>query len=232
MAVSGIATIWTVSRDMHFEILVEDASGKLVLEAVLSKMLSPDHSCRVISYKGVGRVPKGIGSSSDPSKRILLQNLPRLLCGYGRSLREFPSAVVVVVDLDSRDCAQFKSELLGILDACHPKPRTLFRIAIEEIEAWLLGDRTAVETAFPEARSAVLDRYTQDSICGTWEVLADAVYPGGATKLKSLGFPHSGQQKCEWAERIAPHMAIESNQSKSFQVFRDGVLALATTATS
>jgi hypothetical protein len=67
---------------MHLEILVEDASGKLVLETVLEKILGPrggPHTCRLHSYKGLGRIPKGLKSSLDPSKRVLLANLPKLL---------------------------------------------------------------------------------------------------------------------------------------------------------
>ena len=33
--------------------------------------------------------------------------------------------------------------------------------------------------------------------------------------------------KCEWARRIAPHMNVNRNRSRSFQVFRDGVKRLA-----
>jgi hypothetical protein len=53
--------------------------------------------------------------------------------------------------------------------------------------------------------------------------LADAVYPGGSQKLKQLGWPHTGRAKCEWANNIAPYLDVENNQSKSFQVFRDGI---------
>ena len=117
----------------------------------------------------------------------------------------------------------FKQELLGVLNACNPRPKTLFRIAIEEGEAWLLGDRSAVKSAYPNAKDAVLNIYIQDSICGTWEVLADAVHSGGSKLLKKLGYPTAGKAKCEWAGKIAPHMDIDNNGSKSFQVFRDGV---------
>ncbi|MCD6389644.1 MAG: hypothetical protein J7L69_09535, partial [Desulfobulbaceae bacterium] len=110
-----------------------------------------------------------------------------------------------------------------ILNSCNPQPKTLFRIAIEEGEAWLLGDRNAVKAAYPHAKNQPLNAYVQDSICGTWEVLADVVYPGGSQKLKKLGWPHTGQAKCEWANKIAPHFDVESNLSKSFQVFRDGI---------
>ena len=157
----------------------------------------------------------------------MLNHLPMLLRGYGRSLRLGHGCVVVVVDLDTEDCVAFKQELLGVLATCRPPPTTLFRIAIEESEAWLLGDRDAVKAAYPKAKDPVLSGYKQDSICGTWEVLADAVHPGGSAQLKNVGYPTAGKAKCEWARRITPHMDVNRNRSKSFQVFRDGVKGLA-----
>ena len=63
---------------MHFEILVEDASGKIALESVLEKILGPngqDHTYKIISYKGIGRIPKDLRGKTDPQKRILLDRL-------------------------------------------------------------------------------------------------------------------------------------------------------------
>jgi len=214
---------------MHFEILVEDKSGKIALKSILEKILRPngqDHSYTIHSYKGIGRIPKDLRGTTDPQKRIFLDRLPKLLRGYGKSLQDFPAAVVVVVDLDDKDCLVFKQEMLDVLDDCNPQPTTLFRIAIEEGEAWLLGDRNAVKFAYPRVNEQVLNAYEQDSICGTWEKLADAVYPGGSQELKQLGWPHTGQIKCEWANNIAPYLDVENNQSRSFQVFRDGIINL------
>ena len=157
---------------------------------------------------------------------MLLNRLPELIRGYGNSLGS-ESSVIVVVDLDDGDCTAFKDELLDILRSCDPRPTVLFRIAIEESEAWLLGDLAAVKAAYPRVREPVLNRHRQDSICGTWEVLADAVHPGGAADLKRLGWARTGAAKREWATRIAPHMDPDRNVSKSFQVFRDGVRRLA-----
>ncbi len=215
---------------MHFEVLVEDKSGKIALEHLLEKILGPngkDHSFRIISYKGIGRIPKNLEGKADPSKRILLDRLPKALRGYGKSLQGVPARVVVVVDLDDKDCMAFKHDLLNILSDCNPRPVTLFRIAIEEGEAWLLGDRHAVKKAFPNASDQILNSYKQDSICGTWEKLADAIYPGGSQSLKKKGWPFTGQEKCTWAQKIAPYIDIETNKSKSFQVFRDGIRNLA-----
>ena len=179
------------------------------------------------SYRGLGRIPRDIHKAGDPSRRILLDQLPRLLRGYGHSLDPAWAAVVVVVDLDLRDCKSFKQELLDVLNACNPRPNTLFRIAIEELEAWLLGDRNAVKAAYPGARDSVLNNYAQDSICGTWEVLANIVHPGGSKQLGRLGWPHIGKAKYCWATNIASQMNVDRNQSPSFQVFRDGVRRLA-----
>ena len=208
---------------MHFEILVEDASGKIALEHLVPKILGANtpHSYRIHPYKGIGRLPPGLKNTTDPRKRILLDQLPRVLSGYGKSLQPRDQyGVIVVVDSDRKDCHIFKGELVGVLGKCNPAPRTLFSIAIEEMEAWLLGDIAAITTAFPKAKTAPLTGYTQDSVCGTWEVLADVVYPGGAEPLKKLGFPHTGQAKCDWAGRIAPEMDVDANASPSFNVFR------------
>jgi len=211
---------------MHFEILVEDASGKIILDSVLKKILSLNihkHSYTIHGYKGIGRIPKNLKRLSDPQKRILMNQLPGILRGYGRSLQHFQATVVVVVDLDDRNCIEFKNEMTHIVNSCFPKPETIFRIAIEEIEAWLLGDIQAIKTAYPSAKDNILERYHQDSICGTWEILADAIYHGGSKSLKQSGWPHIGIAKCEWARNISPHMDVDSNQSKSFQVFRDSI---------
>ena len=218
---------------MHYEVLAEDRSGRIALDCIMEQILGENgsaHSWRIHGYKGIGRIPEDLRGVTDPSKRILLDRLPRLLRGYGRSLKDIGdlAAVVVVVDLDDRDCMAFKRELLDVLNACNPRPRrTLFRIAIEESEAWLLGDREAVKAAYPGAKDPVLNGYVQDSICGTWEVLADAIHPGGSAQLKASGYPATGAAKCEWAENIAPHLDVDRNRSRSFRVFRDGVTTLA-----
>ena len=214
---------------MHFELLIEDESGRIAVDAVLEGILGANgapHSWRTHGYKGLGRIPKTLHGKTDPTKRLLLNHLPRLLRGYGKSLGD-SAAVVVVVDLDDRDCIGFKRELLAVLNACRPRPTTLFRIAIEEIAAWLLGDRDAVKAAYPRAKDAVLNAYEQDAICGTWEVLADAVHAGGAAALVKAGGPAPGAAKCAWARKIAPRMEPDHNRSPSFRAFRDGVRRLA-----
>lgn len=217
---------------MHFEVLAEDQSGSIALDVLLQKILGPngaDHSWKLHPYKGIGRIPTNLHEAPNPKTQLLLHHLPALLCGYGRSLAGADACVVVVADLDDRDCIAFKKDLVDVLNACNPRPRTLFRIAIEESEAWLLGDRDAAKAAYPNARDSVLNGYVQDSICGTWEILADAVHPGGSAQLKKAGWPAPGTAKFDWASKITPHVEVDRNLSSSFQVFRNGVRNLAGT---
>lgn len=212
---------------MHIEILVEDSSGEKLLDTVLPKLLGEygdPHTWNMHSYKGIGRIPKNLRGSADPAKRILLDQLPRLLRGYGRT--PGIDAVVVVLDTDRRSCVDFLNELNALAAGCNPAPNTLFRLAIEEVEAWYLGDRQALTDAYPRARADVLSRYVQDSVCGTWELLADAVYPGGSAAIKKAGWPLPGQIKHEWAERIGPLLDPDRNVSPSFGKLRDGLRRL------
>ena len=215
---------------MHFEILVEDQSGKRALDLLVPKIIGKPRTFRVISYRGIGHLPTNLRRGSDPGKRLLLDHLPRLLRGYGKAFqshRNYRAAVIVVCDLDDRCLKLFRQDLCGVLAACNPPPETRFCIAIEEGEAWLLGDLQAVEAAYPAADRSVLRRYRNDDICGTWELLADAVYRGGAAGLERSGRHAVGREKSEWAKHIAPHMDVDRNASPSFQYFRERVRALA-----
>jgi len=120
---------------MHFEILVEDQSGKRMLDFLVPRIIAPEDSFTIRAYKGVGRIPPGLRGQIDASKRILLDRLPALLRGYGKAFN-FPAAVIVVCDLDSRCLKRFRQELLAVLDACDPRPETRFCIAVEEGEAF------------------------------------------------------------------------------------------------
>ena len=129
-------------------------------------------------------------------------------------------------DLDNKCLKKFRKELFGILNKCTHQPETRFCIAIEEGEAWILGDMPAIEKHYSNAKKAIFDTYKNDSICGTWEKLADAIYPGGAQALTKFGWQAIGRNKSNWAENIAPHMKINKNKSKSFCYFRDKLLEL------
>ncbi|WP_256871836.1 DUF4276 family protein [Nostoc sp. TCL26-01] len=219
-------TIWMQGEYMHFEILIEDISGKKALDILVPKIINIEqHTFNIHSYKGIGHIPQGLKSTSDPKKRILLDQLPRLIQGYGNTFASYPSdyyaVLIVICDLDDRCLSAFRKELLELVSSCDPRPKTQFCIAIEEGEAWYLGDLTAVTTAYPSAKQTVLNSYINDKICGTWEKLADALYSGGLQKLSKRGYQAIGKEKATWAETISPLMDIDNNKSPSFCYFRD-----------
>jgi hypothetical protein len=199
---------------MHFEILTEDQSSKVALEILIPKLLGDNVTYKIHSYRGIGRLPRDLKPNSDPSKRQLLDQLPRLLRGYGKTPNS--GIIVVICDLDDRNKQEFLTELQQVLSACDPEPQVLFCLAIEEFEAWYLGDLNAVRAAYPKAKETVLHGYRNDSICGTWERLADAVYKGGNRALNRKGWMSVGEQKSIWAKMISPHMDVDKNQSPSF----------------
>jgi len=213
---------------MHFEFLVEGQTELTALSILMEKIVGAygqPHTWKIHKHRGIGRLPGDPKARSNKNDQTLLHNLPSKLRAYGNEGRE-DLVVVVLVDLDDRqDCRVFKDSLSSLLSYCPKKPNTIFRIAIEELEAWFLADADAVLAAYPEARKEILDGYLQDSQCGTWEKLAEAVYPGGVAALGKYGKRSVRilEQKRIWASKICPLIDVEVNRSQSFVVFRDGI---------
>ena len=215
---------------MHFEILVEDQSGKKTLDILMPKVIGDQHTFRVISYRGIGRIPKDLTSSTDASKRILLDRLPNLFKGYGKTYANNPAkhstALIVICDLDNKCLKILRQEFFDVLNAYNPRLETRLCIAIEEGEAWLLGDIPAIKAAYPKAKVNILNSYQNDSICGTWELLANAIFAGGSNSLGKHPWYVIGKEKSAWAEKIAPYMNVNKNASLSFCYFRDKIREL------
>ena len=212
---------------MRIDILVEDRSGKKFLDILVPKIVGNSHPFKVFSYKGLGRIPKNLTAAPDVGNRLLLDNLFQELMNRSRGKppadypENYPAAVIVVCDLDDKCLKIFRQQLYGLLNHCNPKPLARFCIAIEEGEAWLLGDIPAIKRAYPKAKDRALKAYENDSVCGTWECLANAVYPGGEEALSKKGWQGVGREKSIWAEKIAPLMDVESNKSPSFHYFKN-----------
>ncbi len=210
---------------MHLEISVEDSSGRRLLESVIPKIIgsyAEPHTWRIIAYKGIGKLPTGLQSGHDAAKRILLDRLPAILKGYGRT--PGIDAVIVVVDADRRNCRDFLAELKTTMAQVSPTLSVVFRLAIEEAEAWYFGDRDALLMAYPRAKHDILARYVQDAVCDTWEMLADAIHPGGHAEIRRVGHPFIGVVKHEWAGRIAPLMDPNANVSPSFRKLKEALV--------
>ena len=195
------------------------------MEILIPKLLGDEITSRVHHYKGIGRIPKGLRPKTEASKRILLDQLPKILNGYGSTPNS--GIIVVICDLDDKNKDVFLSELSSMLNGCRSKPeRVLFCLAIEEFEAWYLGDVNAVKKSYPKAKESILKSYTNDDICGTWELLADAIYDGGRKNLIKKGQQVVGEQKSIWATKIASNMDVEINKSPSFVKMRDELRSL------
>jgi hypothetical protein len=199
---------------MHLIFHIEDQSGAKAMEILIPKMFGSEVTHKIHWYRGSGRLPDGLKPGTDASKRILLDQLPKILRGYSKTPNY--GTVVIICDLDNKNKEKFLSELQDLSNLCNPKSKVFFCLAIEEFEAWYLGDLKAVREAYPKAKNKVLNNYKNDEICGTWEVLADAVYPGGSKKLKKEVWNAAGEQKSVWAETISPHMNVDNNRSPSF----------------
>ena len=94
---------------MHYEILVEDISGKAMLEILLKKIIiNTKNTFRIHAYKGLGTIPKNLKTAHGVSNRILLEQLPRLLRGYGNVHKvDNEQILIVVCDLDDRNERKF-----------------------------------------------------------------------------------------------------------------------------
>lgn len=218
-AVYGIVITWMGNEMKHIDFFVEDQSGKIMLKHLIPKMLDGIDcvTFQIYCYKGIGHISKKQKSAKTIKARQLMDNLPKIINGCGNTYNNWPKNykgyVIIVCDLDKQNKKSFLEKLNALLESCHNKPQVFFCLAIEEGEAWLLGDHQAVITAFPHANQKLLDSYKQDSICDTWETLANIV--GFIYKGKS--FAEIGKEKYRWADSISPHIVLERNQSPSFQ---------------
>lgn len=209
----------------YIEILSEDKSGSILVEQIMQKYVLErgNITWRIHSFKGLGKIPPRASKISQVKSGRLLKDLPMYLKGLDSSLKNMSGkkAVFVILDSDDEDCADIKRSLLEMYQGLEISLPVFFCIAIEEIEAWLLGDSEALARAFPNARRQLLQRYAPDSIIGTWEYLAEVVYKGGLEKLKrnAPSYHEIGCFKCECARRIGALLDIRKNASPSFNYF-------------
>ena len=200
---------------MHLEFLVEELSAEAALKTIVPRILGEAATFRIHVHQG---------------KRDLLASLPNRLRAYARWLPD-DWRVVVLVDEDREDCQALKAQLettaqlTGFTTKASAHPSASFqvvnRIAVEELEAWFFGDVEALCMAYPRipltlgARAGFRDPDAVNG--GTWETLERV--------LQRLGYHRGGYPKIAGALAISQFMNPEQNRSRSFQVFREGLLA-------
>jgi hypothetical protein len=198
----------------HLEFLVEEPSAEAALSHLVPKVLGSDFSFGVYPFQG---------------KQNLLKNLPARLRAYRRWLPE-DSGIVVLIDADGRDCREQKALLEGAAQQAgfltrgsrRGRLEVLNRLAIEELEAWFFGDVSALCEAYPGVSPSLGERAAYrdpDTILGgTWEALERV--------LQKAGYHRGGLVKIRAAREISACMEPDRNRSRSFHVFRQGLLDL------
>jgi hypothetical protein len=201
---------------MHIEFLVEEPSAEVALSNLVPKILGQDFSFKVHPYQG---------------KPDLLNKLLPRLRGYKTWMPE-DWRIVVLIDADDEDCRVLKANLEGSAQGaglCTKSRRTigsyfqvLNRLAIEELEAWFFGDIDAVRSSYPRISlnlgKKAKYRNTDAIRGGTWEALE--------REFKKAGYFSSGISKILVAREVSVYMEPERNRSRSFQIFRQGLLDL------
>ena len=211
---------------MHFQFLIEDQSSEVLIEMIMGNIIRDDsidtYNCK--AFKGIGGFTRK-NTVKETHSGKLLNDLATYMRGFQRSLQGTESSLIIVLDNDDNDPEEYKKQLNSVANMNSIKMDYVFCLAIEELEAWLLGDELAIQKAYPKYKKNVLHDYKQDSICGTWEVLADIVYKGGIREIrkKKMSYMEIGKLKSEWAERIGSHMVCANNKSPSFRFFYEAI---------
>jgi len=123
---------------MHIEFLIEDQSGAKAIEILLRKIFESNAAVtyNIHSYKGIGRIPKNLQPKNNANKRILLDQLPRLLRGYGK-IPNF-GFIVIICDLDDKNKKQFLSELNNVLNCATQNPTPAFVLLLKNLKLGIL----------------------------------------------------------------------------------------------
>ncbi|VEN74879.1 conserved hypothetical protein [Candidatus Desulfarcum epimagneticum] len=171
--------------------LLEERSMKALLEGLLPRLF-PGLSFICVPHEG---------------KQDLEKSIPRKL----RAWREPGARFVIVRDNDGGDCRALK-ERLSRLCADSGRPDARVRIACQELEAWYLGESSALAKAFDNPGLSGIEkkaRYRDP----------DAIH----TPSRELAKLIPEFQKVSGARRLARHLTRNGNRSRSFQIFMAGV---------
>jgi len=200
----------------RLEIMVEEQSAEEALRHLLPKIIKGRKRAKVHNME---------------SKSKLLRVLPARLAAYSRMIKKGePLRIVVLVDRDNDDCEKLKNQLesmagqAGLPTKTSPDDQGRFlvlnRVAVEELESWFIGDPEALRKAFAGLPKIDVTKgiFRNPDNGGSWEALH--------RYLKKHDIYRNSFPKIDAARRIAPHMEITANRSKSFRVFIAGLEAM------
>lgn len=167
---------------MKIHALVEGPSEDVFLKQ-WSKRFLPEHELKVHPHQGKGKLPPKSSKNIDAKKRGLLDQLPLKLKAFGRSLDREKERVLVLIDADTDDTAQMRDRLDDLMETLDPCPEVRFCFAVEELEAFYLGDLKALKAAYPNHDHRMASSYEPDSIVGTWELFGRVIDDDGGNKV-------------------------------------------------
>lgn len=191
---------------MTIHVLVEGPSERAFLDRWAPRLL-PDQQVRVHPHQGKGSLPTALDTPPDRKTRGLLDQLPAKLRGLAAALDQDLDGVLVLLDADDDNVDALAGDIRAVAEHCAPRLRVSVSLAVEEMEAFYLGDLRALQHAYPVADMKSARAYVPDSICGTWELFGQIVGDGGGNKVA-------------WAEAMGPHVTTQPAQSRS-PSFRD-----------
>ena len=207
---------------MLIEILSEDKSGAVVVERLSERITESEGikaQVNVHPHRGCGSLPKDMTAKPPKFANSLLDLLPSELRAYNKIYAGKDIILIIAMDSDDKDPQALRQEIYSVAAKFAPDIRSVVGISTEEIEAWVLGDKSAIIEAYPDTNKTVLDSYVQDSVCGTWEILCRAV-SDNAEELIDIGYPAIGHYKALWTENISKYMLPQRNVSPSFNTFK------------
>lgn len=208
----------------HLAVLAEDRSSVPLLQRIVKHVVEQeglDCTFSIHPHRGKGYLPKDFKERPNPRSGGVLNQLPSKVRAYSATFEPHEIMVAVVFDADNDNVDKLYGRCVSVFREEAPDLIYCIAIAVEEFEAWLLGDFTAIQKAYPKADKDEYRKYKQDAICGTWEHLARVINPQSARGLIAADYPAVGISKIEWARRIAPYMDIDNNRSPSFNTFLD-----------
>ena len=200
---------------MHIELLLEEPSAEAFFRGFFPRILPDGVTWNPIVFQG---------------KSDLLLNLVKRLKGY-KAWLPADWRIVVLVDEDREDCRELKNKLEAAARAAALVTKTsarngqfqvLNRIAVEELEAWFLGDSPSLVAAYPGISpnfgTKVAYRDPDGIRGGTWEALERLLQKAGH-------FP-GGLPKIEVAREMGARINPVAGASRSFQQFVNGIACL------
>jgi hypothetical protein len=149
--------------DVHLTLIVEDILSETVLRQIVAEAEKPVPIASCLITGGSGKIESNIGSYRQMAERV---------------------PCVVILDLDRRECAP------GYVNHLLPKGHSRYlvvRIAVREVESWLLADAVAF-AAFSGVAASVIPRQP-DAVPDPKDSLLNLIRRSRKKRLKEVMLP-------------------------------------------